>query len=185
MQQRMMLRTFGYCALGVLLTASGCRSPSTSGSAAPFTAVAFQASSLESHYSLRGAFSGTVARETGRLVVHVHDGRVKASRSARHLRLRAGLGRRSSRGWEYDPRGPAIPLLDSIGPGQELQLETLRITIPIDDNLILEPHWLVFELAGREGQREFSTFVCTGRDIFRTHPKNEPIPTGEAYVFWC
>jgi hypothetical protein len=134
---------------------------------------------------VRGAFRGTVTREPGRLVVHVDEGRVRSSRAARNLQLRAGLGRRSSRGWEYEPHGPAIALLDTIGRGQELQLETLRLTIPISDRLILEPYWLVFELTARDDHRIFSTFVCTARDLFRAERSNEQIPTGDAYVFWC
>ena len=180
-----MLRTFRYIAVGALVAGPSCRTAPAADPSAPASAVPFTASSLESHYSLRAAFRGTVTREPGLLVVRVDEGQIRSSTAARNLQLRAGLGRRSSRGWEYEPHGPAIPLLDTIGRGQELHLETLRLTVPISDRLILEPHWLVFELTARDEERVFSTFVCTARDLFRSQPSEEPIPTGEAYVFWC
>ena len=185
MQHPTMFRTLPYIAVGMLVAGPSCRRAPAFDPRAPATSVSFTASSLESHYAVRAAFRGTVTREPGRLVVQVHEGQIRSSKPARNLQLRAGLGRRSSRGWEYEPHGPAIPLLDTIGRGQELYLEALRLTVPISDRLILEPHWLVFELTARDDQRVFSTFVCTVRDLFRAQRSDEPIPTGDAYVFWC
>ena len=69
--------------------------------------------------------------------------------------------------------------------GARSSLEALRLTVPISDRLILEPHWLVFELTARDDERVFSTFVCTAHDLFRAQRSDEAIPTGDAYVFWC
>ena len=183
--RRMTLRTLANCAVGVPLALSGCRSPSASSAPAPSTPVAFQASSLESHYAVRGYFNGTVTREPERLVILILDGGLRSSTSGRNLRLRAGLGRRTSRGWAYEPQGPQIPLRDSIARGEEIHLDTLRLTIPVGDGLGLSPYWLAFEIAAKRDEEEFTTYVCTPRDIFRTERSKDPVPTGDDYAFWC
>ena len=171
-----------YRVVGVLLTLASCRSTSPSIPPAP---VAFEASSLESHYAVRGYFNGTVTREAGRLVVLIHQGGLRSITSVRDLRLRAGLGRRTSRGWDYELRGPQIRLRDSMAPGEEIQLDTLGLTIPISDRLILDSYWLAFEIAAKRDQEPFTTYVCTPRDIFRAERSKEAVPTGDAYAFWC
>lgn len=177
----MILRTVSRFAIAVLLGSAGCRAPSP-GPLAPLTPIAFQASSLESQHAVRGLFAGTVARERGRLVVLLHDARLRSSAPVRNVRLRAGLGRRLGESWEFEPQGPQLRVRDSLARGEEVQLGSLRLTIPLGDEIILEPHWLVFEIAARQGREELTTYVCSVRDLFRPERVNEPTPSGEAYV---
>jgi hypothetical protein len=102
-----------------------------------------------------------------------------------NVRLRAGLGRRSGQTWKYDPQGPQVRVRDDLAGGEEIRLDTLRLTIPVSNELILEPHWLAFQIAARREREEFTTYVCTPRDIFRREGGTEVPPIGDAYAFWC
>lgn len=180
----MILRPLSCFAIVLSLGSAGCRAPSP-GPLAPATPISFQASSLESQYAVRGFFAGTVARERGRLVVLLHDARLRSSAPVRNVRLRAGLGRRLGESWEFEPQGPQLRVRDSLARGEDVQLDSLRLTIPLGDEIILEPHWLAFEIAARQGREEVTTYVCSAKDLFRPERLNEPMPSGEAYVFRC
>ena len=180
----MILRPLSCFAIALSLGSAGCRAPSP-GPLAPVTPIAFQTSSLESQYAVRGFFAGTVARERGRLVVLLHDARLRSSASVKNVRLRAGLGRRLGESWEFEPQGPQLHVRDSLARGEEVELDSIRLTIPLGDEIILEPHWLAFEIAARQGREELTIYVCSAKDLFRPERLNEPRPSGEAHVFRC
>lgn len=180
----MILRTLSCFAIAVSLGSAGCRAPSP-GPLLPLTPIPFQASSLESEQAVRGFFAGTVARERGRLVVLLHNARLRSSAPVKNVRLRAGLGRRLGESWEFDPQGPQLRVRDSLARGEDVQLDSLRLTIPLGDEIILEPHWLAFEIAARQGREERITYVCSVKDLFRPERLTEPLPSGEPYLYWC
>lgn len=180
----MILRTLSCFAIAVSLGSAGCRAPSP-GPLLPLTPIPFQASSLESEQAVRGFFAGTVARERGRLVVLLHNARLRSSAPVKNVRLRAGLGRRLGESWEFDPQGPQLRVRDSLARGEDVQLDSLRLTIPLGDEIILEPHWLVFEIAARQGREERITYVCSVKDLFRPERLTEPLPSGEPYLYRC
>lgn len=180
----MILRTLSCFAIAVSLGSAGCRAPSP-GPLLPLTPIPFQASSLESEQAVRGFFAGTVARERGRLVVLLHNARLRSSAPVKNVRLRAGLGRRLGESWEFDPQGPQLRVRDSLARGEDVQLDSLRLTIPLGDEIILEPHWLAFEIAARYGREELITYVCSVKDLFRPERLTEPLPSGEPYLYWC
>ena len=180
----MIPRPLSCFAIVLSFVSAGCRAPSP-GPLLPLTPIPFEASSLESQYAVRGFFAGTVARERGRLVVTLHDARLRSGAPVRNVRLRAGLGRRLGESWEFDPQGPQLRVRDSLARGEEVQLDSLRRTIPLGDEIILEPHWLAFEIAARHEREELTIYVCSAKDLFRPERVSEPTPSGEASGSRC
>jgi hypothetical protein len=151
------------------LLLAACHSTPSPPTPFPSVSTAFQISSIQSDYLVRGQFWGHVAQDAGGIQVLVDSLYLPAPRapgiSIGTIRLRAGLASTTTRGgWAFRGFGNTVALRESGMVGDTL-LGPLRFTIPLPHTFDLAIDYLAFEFAfpsPRESSGQASTTYACG-----------------------
>lgn len=161
---------FGKHVSGVLLLAACTGGPQAVTTPAPSASEPFAVSSVESHYALRGAFTGTVRLDGDSLEVLVAAGVVKAAGRPRpdavrysNVTLSVGVGAPSGTRWVLRAKSHERLIREGLREGDSVRVDSVRFVIAGVRRAELAGNWLVFQFEARDAEygEQFTTYACS------------------------